>query len=213
MTIGPPVAPEPWSATLARAAAAVTAKWLGQALPIIVDRLNAGRAYRASQFTEALRSEVDDKTFVSSIEAPEVEVLLGSAIHAAAETGLTAKRILLARVVAAAMLDDALVDESQLYVTALRELDGPHLRALARLSAVNEANSDDRRARNEALTQLWEAEPVPIRAALIRTGCTTAHIHAIRDDLMFLPRPTAVTDFGRQLLAWIKEADADSRQL
>jgi hypothetical protein len=200
---------EPWRVTLLRAAAAVTAKWTGDALPIIVNRWNAGQAQKAEQFIGDLQTAVDEQSFARAMEHPETEAMFGWALRAAAETGVAAKRRMLSRVVAQAMNDDARVDEAQLFVAALRELDGPHLRALARLNAADQRADGGERA--EALTQVWEAEPVPVRAALIRTGCSTATVESIALNLMFVPAPTPVTEFGRQLLTWILAEDAEGQ--
>lgn len=200
-----PVVPEPWRATVLRATAALTKKWTGDALPILVERWNAGAAYKANQFAADLQRDVGEETFALAMDHPETESMFGAALRAALESGVQAKRRVLARVVAQAMIDDARVDEAHLFVAALRELDGPHLRALARLDDADKQQHPERRA--EALKHVWEAEPVPVRAALIRTGCSTAQVETIELNLMFVPTPTPVTEFGRQLLEWILAED------
>ena len=94
-------------------------------------------------------------------------------------TGLVAKRRLLARAIAAAVLDDAKVDESHLYTEALRDLDAPHLRALERFRRAVDALipfGATPFGLEPALREVWDGEPFSVRAALIRTGCSAAAI-------------------------------------
>jgi hypothetical protein len=67
------------------------------------------------------------------MEDEEVEVLFIEGVEIAVRSGLKAKRRLLARVVAKAVLDDAEIEPAQLLVQAFRDLDAPHLRALVRI--------------------------------------------------------------------------------
>ena len=56
---------------------------------------------------------------------PEVRATVIEALSAAGRTGLEAKRRALSKLVTAAILDDARVDEAQLLILALRDLEGP----------------------------------------------------------------------------------------
>src|ERR1035437_3339594 len=63
---------------------------------------------------------------------PEVRATVIEALSAAGRTGLETKRRALSKLVTAAILDDSRVDEAQLLILALRDLEGPHIRALTR---------------------------------------------------------------------------------
>ncbi len=106
----------------------------------------------ASSGTAVLRARLE--------EDPEVEALVIEGLEAASRTGLDAKRKLLARVLAQAVTDDSKVERSQLIVQALRDIDAPHVRSLARIAAVErreEALLKEERARGETgRTETWK---------------------------------------------------------
>ena len=120
------------------------------------------------------------------IESPEFEALAVNAMESAARTGYEAKRRLLARVVINAARDDALVDEGVLIQQALRELEGPHIRAAERLRSVYDScqmtpeysemypdQDPDLLLYSKRSEDTYEAsrqEPAPVVAALVRTG-------------------------------------------
>lgn len=60
----------------------------------------------------------------------EVAAIFRTAVEAATRTGDKQKRQMLGALVSQAVLDDAKVDESTIFVSMLRNLEGPHLRAL-----------------------------------------------------------------------------------
>ncbi len=135
-------------------------------------------------------------------------MLFFEAVEAASSTGLEDKRRLLGRVVGAAVLDDAKVEEGQLLVQALRELDAPHLRGLEAVRRVcdsqqpAEVTGDSRQAHQLACKQAGESLPDPGKGALVRTGTLFV-------DTGVMSPPTEVTRFGRALLADLHRTAAD----
>ena len=74
---------------------------------------------------------VGEESLSERLEAnEELDVLVARAVPAAAESASAAKRQLLARVVKAAVLDDAKIDDSSLVVDVLQRIDVPHIRCL-----------------------------------------------------------------------------------
>jgi hypothetical protein len=140
---------EPPSVPYMIARAVLTEVPFGSALDVLVEGTRQRLAYKARRTV----AEVAEATGVEALAErlasdPEVEALFVQGLDAATQTGYEEKRRLLARLISAAVLDDAKVDESLLFVLALRDLDGPHLRALERL----------RRAQDEA-AETYESEP------------------------------------------------------
>jgi hypothetical protein len=75
--------------------------------------------------------------------------------------------IYLARVVVNAMIDTTEIDDAQLIVKALTELDGPHISALVKLVAADDANQADPGNSDEILQAALEAMPAPVLAMLV----------------------------------------------
>ena len=130
-----------------------------------------------------------------------------SALDAVMRSGIEEKRIILAKVVANAMTSDEPIDEAQLIVAALQELDAPHIRALARLRAADDANqAAPDAARDDILDAALEQELMPVLAGLVRAGVVYQGSVERGNGLYSIPNPrtygiTGVNDFGRRLLA------------
>jgi hypothetical protein len=167
----------------------------------------------ANEVVDAVGAEKLAQRF---IESPEFEALAVNAMESAARTGHEAKRRLLARVVINAARDDARVDESVLIQQALRELEGPHIRAAERLRSVYDscqmtpeylAEYPDQdldellhSKRMEASYEASQHEPAPVVAALVRTGMAAPP--------MILGGGVGVafiTDFGRTVLDYLRD--------
>ncbi len=159
----------------------------------------------ASGGPDALRARLE--------EDPEVEALVIEGLEAASRTGLEAKRKLLARVLAQAVTDDSKVEESQLIVQALRDIDAPHVRSLARIAAAErreEALLKEERARGEtSRVDFWEElleavaqEPTSVVAVLVRVG-------ALSQQASFMGGAfgvAGVSDFGQAILRDLRDA-------
>ena len=146
---------------------------------------------------------------------PEIEALLCIALQAIITTGLGSKRKLLQRVVANAMTSTEPIAMAQLRTMALAELDAPHFRALTRLIHAEDMDAAEGKTDqpNNSLDQAVVKEPVPVLAALIRTGIAyPAELVDHGDGTASAPSPrelrlSGVTDFGRQLLADLQRLD------
>lgn len=188
--------------------------YIGSSLSIIFEDTRARYVARAAGVVHEIAEETGaDRLSERLAENEEVEVLFIEGVEIAVRSGLKAKRRLLAKVVAKAVLDDAEVEPGQLLVQAFRDLDAPHLRALARLRNAEDAatavniDGETRDVRSDrisdAVLNAGRAEPTPILAALIRTGViypatlvgggVAAH---------------GVSEFGRRLLADLESLQA-----
>jgi hypothetical protein len=131
----------------------------------------------------------------------EVEAVFVEGVQAALKTGIEAKRRLLAKAVANAVIDDALIDGSWLIADVLSQLDVPHIRALDALMREWErgAEPDNRMGRSV----VWQSLLDPIKATLVRTGTATP------SPQMFTAGVThfvdGITVFGRELIRQLRE--------
>lgn len=195
----PPTVPD----TLVRAVLKLVPRF-GDALEIVYNDTRARHAAKVAQTLAAVVEHTGvDRLNARLADDPELEALLFEALDAASRTGLEGKRRLLARVLAEAVLDDAKVEEGQLITQALRELDGPHIRALERIRIAADTLVDRperERESAEAVRSAGQAEPTPVVAVLIRTGVVEPATlfgggHAVHD----------ITNFGRNLLAALRD--------
>lgn len=186
---------------------------VGGALQIIWEDVRAHHQARLAKTIE----EVADATGVDELqrrlgEDPEVEALFLQGLDVATRTGLEAKRRLMSRVIAAAVLDEAQVEESQLLVFALRDLDAPHVRALARLWEAQEGAdpgpsvslAERRQLISQAVSAAAGREPSPVIVALHR-------VDAVRSTGLTIGGlgTGEVTEFGQRLLEDLRAADND----
>jgi hypothetical protein len=182
----------------------------GGPIQTLFDELYAGRRSRMESTAREIAESVGQDRMVSRLlEDPRLEVLIGEALEAAARTGFEAKRLLLGRAVADALLgdDEAAVDSAAQIVTALTQLEPIHVRALIRLEKHTDhrkQNPDDRDslAVHRTLTE-------PVAAALIYCGVGTPGIAA--GPPMYVRE---ITDFGRLLLHHLRAvADEEMERL
>ncbi|MDQ0375975.1 hypothetical protein [Cellulomonas humilata] len=199
--------PEPWSATLARAGLNLI-PIVGGSIDVLAARVNEGMVYKRRQLYADVLRRVQVEELVAALDRdPVLEAVWSQAVLACVRTGVTAKRRLLAKVISQAVLDDALVEQTQLVVDALEHLDAPHLRALERFRRFIDSIEPQTMQVKTRARELWHGEPVPIRAALVRTGCSTAPITPIGGLSMPSYTQGMLSDFGRQLLDWVRECD------
>ena len=144
-------------------------------------------------------------------QSEEVAAAFRQAVDVATRTGLEQKRKALARVVAAAVLDDAQVDEATLVVQALRDLDAPHIRALERMRRAEDSvqRQDGVTRLNDAdvtnaVRQVADAEVDAVNTTLVRTGVA----HVVGSSYGGQPVPGMVSDFGRLVLKYL-QSDSD----
>lgn len=183
---------------------------IGGALQVIYQDTRSHVAARAARTIQ----EIADETGVERLRErlasdPEVEALFVQGLDAATRTGYEGKRRLLARLISAAVLDDAKVDESLLFVLALRDLDGPHLRALERLRRAQDevrARTFEREEERDSIAQKAVREAAKdehevVLAALVKCDAARAMGRTWGGPLI----PGEVSAFGVALLDYLRE--------
>ena len=209
-----------WKQIVVRAAVASGAEVLGwqAGVPgvgagtgVVVQWLIDSRRGRAEEFVDGIAHLVDAHQLFEQVRADQVlQNLLWDGIQAAMSAADQDKRIYLARVVANALADDAKIDDAQFIVTALRELEGPHIRALVRLRAADDENRKDPGNDDEILQNALGDEPPAVKAALVRTGVVLVGSQPVSSGLYSIPRAenysiTGVNDFGRRIIRELQE--------
>ncbi|WP_353950000.1 hypothetical protein V6K52_10110 [Knoellia sp. S7-12] len=208
--------------TIARMALSVVP--FGGAVDIMLEDTRKRLAYRVRQTVEEIVDETGEDVLATRLaESPDVEAVFVQGIEAATRTGYEAKRRLLSRVVTAAVLDDARIDEGLLVVMALRDLDAPHLRTLAVMRrAVAEAEREDALLPPEVKgdgafppNRLIDAVVGAIATAtaeipwVVIAGLTRSGALEPRGTLGSIERSRAehfqISHFGEQLLAHLSE--------
>lgn len=192
------VQPPSHGETIAKAALAAI-PYVGGSLAIVYEDVRDRHLARVRGVVEDIDARAGTETLEARLRDSEVvEVLFLEGVEAASRTGLAAKRRLLAKVIANAVRDEAAVDTSQLIVGALKELDSPHLAALTRLCHAEDSSPGEPADTegNDTTIDLSRREPVPVIAALIRTG-TVLPATLVGGGVAVY----RVADFGRTLLA------------
>ena len=194
--------PEPptWLETVVKAVLVAIGP-LGGSAVVVLDDARARAAAKAGEVVEDIIRITGEPTLAQRLQGDAVlEALFVKAVEAAVRSGLAAKRRLLARVVADAVVDDAKFDESLLIATALDELDVPHIRTLNSLAnewAVKQARPD-----NSALwgtSDVWRETPEPIKAVLVRSG-TAMPQTTLRRGKSKPNRQEGISEFGLRVL-------------
>jgi hypothetical protein len=170
-TVTTPRPPEPpdFIQTTARAGLALI-PGIGGALQVIYEDVRVHMAARQWQTIQEIADNVGEDRLAARLKDPVHQALFANGVEVATRTGLEDKRRLLAKVVSAAILNDAALEGAQLRVEALRDLDVPQIRALERLQRLLNDHKEENNTYLAAVQQAWKSEPHPIRAALTRTG-------------------------------------------
>ena len=139
------------------------------------------------------------------LQAAEVEVSFTRAINSAAASSLSSKRRLLARVVQAAVLDDAAIDRSTLIIDVLEQVDTVHIRCLEAIACAEleskEAGEWEYTAEraekpsNERVQVAADRYPSPVIKRLETLGLADASV-----DWSGHTRVTGTTVFGEEVL-------------
>lgn len=183
----------------------------GVAIQWLID----SRRDRAEEFVDGVADLVDAHRLFERVRAnPVLQNLLWDSIQAAMSAADQKKRIYLGRVVANALTDDAKIDEAQFVVTALRELEGPHIRALVKLIAADDENRKDPGNDDEILQNALSDEPPAVKAVLVRTGVVLVGSQPVSSGLYSVPRAenysiTGVNDFGRRIIRELQEIETN----
>ena len=160
---------------------------------------------RVAQVGNAAREATgDDGLLVRRLEQDErLRDMLLEAVEAGARSSHEPKRVAMGRVLAQAVNDDAQLDDSAALVHALAELDSPHFAIMAKLE-------NRRRNLRKGIRPQPEIEvPEPYRSALLGQGVVWSRDSDDSEPGLLTevrPPPLAISDFGSQLLGWIREA-------
>lgn len=214
--------PPEWWDTVTRALLA-SMPGIGGAAQVIYEDVRAHLAARAVRTLDEIVAESGEDRLRDRLNSdPELEAVFAHGLDAATRTGYEAKRRLLSRVISAAVLDDAKVDEALLIVLALRDLDAPHLRVLEKMRRVEDdvlardlaefgeaqngqehAQSDRESAAHGAVRASTEGVPVALLESLVRTGVA----HELGMSYGGPMVPATVSSFGRTLLDDLRTVD------
>ncbi|UCZ63254.1 hypothetical protein [Mycolicibacterium phocaicum] len=124
------------------------------------------------------------------------------------------KRIYLAHVVAEAMTSSEPIDEALLIVSALRELDRIHIRALVRIREADAANQKDPGLNDDILQDALRAIHYPVLATLARTGVVRQGSEQRGNGLFSVTYAdtlgiSGISEFGLQLLEDLESVNAE----
>ena len=192
---------------------------IGGGLQVMYEDTRSHLGARAARTMQEIAEETGFERLKERLASdPEVEALFVRGLDAATRTGYEAKRRLLGKVISAAVLDDAKVDEALLYVLALQSLEAPHIRALeAMWRATKSTKTGD--------TSVSRAERVSAETEAIRratSGMSWAICAALAREGLVSNRGTwksvsgntfdayEVTSFGIDLLEHIREIEVDA---
>ena len=198
-----------WTESAVKAVVAAI-PYVGGSLTVLMQDMSDRRAYRANETLRAIADAVGESKLQRRAESdPEFDALLAETIFAAVRSGIDEKRRVLARVVANAATSDEPIDSAQLVVAALSELDGPPVRALARIRAVEVAAEGDEQTEGrdgfsvpveDAAFKTGRKELPQVLSALIRTGVVC--------PATFVDGGVAImgtTPFGRELIGYLED--------
>lgn len=174
---------------------------MGGPLEVLFADVRARRVAAAGKTIASIIEITGQPALEQSLQRdPIVESIFVNAVDVAIRTGLEAKRRLLARAVADAVVDEAKIDEAHLMAHVLAELDVPHIRTLKALAeewAATQGVLDE--APSWGTSEVWGVTPTPIRATLVRTGTAippTSTFHAKAGP----NRQQGISDFGIQVI-------------
>lgn len=199
------------------AKAALSTVPIGGPLLELISGLQSRREHVAENAVGAISERVGIDVLASALERdPELDALMWTALQSIVTTGLTSKRRLLEDVVVNAVNSDEPIDRELLQAYAIAELEAPHIRALARLVAAEDQDSSTHptNAGPSNLEQAAAHEPLPVLAALVRTGTLYTGSIEGASGLYTVPDPkigsvAGVSEFGRELLRELRDRGFD----
>lgn len=202
----------------------------GELLATLVDFERERQVRTALDLVNRVTERTGEEALLARVRgSQEISAAFRQAMEAATRTGHETKRRALPHIIVAAVLDDARIDESALLVSALRDLDEPHLRTLEAMrragekieSKVAARGVDTRVGPGPSLAERFEnsviaqikadtsSVPSVVVVALARAGVieprgTIASIPATR------PEHHRVSGFGHRLLDYVRDEAAAS---
>lgn len=195
----------------ARTAIQASPRFAG-ALSVLYDGYRARWSSRAADVVAEIAQRCSPEQLQTAIaESEGLEAAFVRAMEAGSTSTLAAKRRLLGKVIAQAVLDDAQVDEASLITTVLAQVDAPHMRCLEAVNrakqaalAAGELGPIARGAEQEINQRVVDAgkeHPAPLLAQLVSWGLLDASVSW--DGEALVKGPTA---FGERVLADLRQA-------
>ncbi|MBE1551914.1 hypothetical protein GGC64_006001 [Mycobacterium sp. OAS707] len=172
-----------------------------------IERLVDKRRRKGTEHVAFIAGQVGSDELLNIIQTDdERSEILWSSTQTSMSSADLRKRVYLAQVVAVAMTSSEPIDEALLIVSALRELDRPHIRALVRIREADMANQKDPGLNDDVLQGALRAIPYPVLAALARTGVVRQGSEQRGNGLFSITYAdtlgiTGISEFGRTLLA------------
>jgi hypothetical protein len=213
----PPSVPE----ILTRAAIqAVPIPSVSASLMTIYDGFHQRRAFRMGQALEEITERVSAEQLEARLSGSEsLDAVFGTALTAAANSGLEAKRRMLGAIVARAILDDAMIDEAILLTEVLSQIEAPHVRCLEDLHRVQkevEASGEwplpvegAERETNQRIADTARKYPTPVVKTLTNVSLIDAHTSIDRTlDYVY-----GVTPFGETFIRYLHEAGSGDEKV
>lgn len=107
------------------------------------------------------------------------------------------------------------IDEALLIVSALRELDRPHIEALVRIREADAANQKNPGLNDDILQDALKAIPYPVLAALARTGVVRQGSERRGNGLFTITCAatlgiSGISEFGLRLLADLESVGTET---
>jgi hypothetical protein len=191
---------------------------------------NDWRRYNAERTGREIAEIVGpEELFERASDNTELAALLVQVLELAERTGFRAKRRLLVEAAANAFKNDEAIDPAILVARALSQLDTVHIRALARLAALSHelgpwpddylppdttidggsAKPDPLMERTEKMMKAGQQIPLPVLVALVNAGVVMQSTNVFGGGTHLHD----VSDFGRQLLKGLQEADPDDKSI
>jgi hypothetical protein len=154
----------------------------------------------------AIAEAGDEELLLRRIQEDErLSYLFMNVCEAAARSAVAEKKLLLGKLLGRAVRDEAEIDKGELAERILRDLEGPHLRAMSELADAADATRAGGEVSQHAFDEVMDKYPSPVRAALERNGLlATVGTYGGGEIVIGL------NEFGRWLLEEVRAAGAES---
>jgi hypothetical protein len=181
-----------------------------------VAEMVAKRRRKGTEHVAFVVGQVGNDELLNIIQADDER---GEILWSSTQTSMSSadlrKRIYLAQVVAEAMTSTEPIDEALLIVSALRELDRPHIQALVRIREAAAANQKDPGLNDDILQDALRAIPYPVLAVLARTGVVRQGSEQRGNGLFTVTYAatlgiSGISEFGLRLLADLESVNTET---
>jgi hypothetical protein len=173
------------------------------------------RRWKGTEHVAFVADQVGSNDLLSIIQVDDER---GEMLWSSTQTSMSSadqrKRVYLAQVVAEAMTSSEPIDEALLIVSALRELDRPHIEALVRIREADAANQKSPGLNDDILQDALKAIHYPVLAALARTGVVRQGSEQRGNGLFTITYAdtlgiSGISEFGLRLLADLESVSTE----